>query len=371
VIHAGQRPDPSTGAVMPPVYLTSTYRQPRLESGQEHTYARGINPSRSALERNLADLEGGESASCFASGMAAIAAVLGLLESGDHVVSTARVYGGTHRLFQQQLTRHGLEFGWVETSDPAATAAAVRRETRMLYVETPTNPTLELTDLRRAARIARRHGLLLVVDNTFMTPCLQRPLELGADLVVHSTTKFLNGHSDSVGGSVVAASADLGDRIRWIQNTVGAILSPLDSFLVLRGVKTLALRMERHESNAGEVAGYLAQHPAVERVHYPGLADHPQHRLARRQMDGYGAVVSFDLGRKSRARRFLSRLRTIALAESLGGVESLASYPASMTHGSMTPAARRKLGVTDGLVRLSVGIERVEDLLEDLERALG
>jgi cystathionine beta-lyase/cystathionine gamma-synthase len=370
VIHAGQQPEPTTGAVMQPVYLTSTYRQPALGEDWAHTYARTINPTRSALERCLADLEGGVEARCFASGMAAISAALALLRAGDHVIASERVYGGTYRLFEGLLRQFGLDFSWVDTADLEAVEAALQPNSAMLYVETPTNPTLEITDLRGAARIARRNGLKLVVDNTFMTPRFQQPLALGADLVVHSTTKFLNGHSDSVGGCVVSADRALAERIGWLQNTVGAILSPLDSFLVLRGIKTLALRMERHERNARRIAAWLAERPGIRAVHYPGLRSHPQHRLARRQMGGYGGVVSFELGSLARARRFLGRLRLATLAESLGGVESLASHPATMTHGALPPAERRRLGVTDGLVRLSVGIEEVEDLLADLERAL-
>ena len=370
VIHAGQRPDPTTGAVMQPVYLTSTYRQPALGEGWPYTYARGVNPTRRALERNLAALEEGNDARCFASGMAAISAVTDLLAAGDHVIASERVYGGTYRLFEGQLRRQGLEFDWVDTSERKAIVAAIRPNSRMLFVETPTNPTLELTDLAMAARVARRHELRLVVDNTFMTPYFQRPIAHGADLVVHSTTKFLNGHSDSVGGCVISRNAEDAERIAWLQNSVGAILSPVDSFLVLRGVKTLALRMERHQQNADKIARWLVKQPAVRGVNYPGLPAHPQHRLARRQMGGFGGVLSFDLGTLARAKRFFSRLRLAAPAESLGGVETLASHPATMTHASLSPAGRRRLGIGDGLVRLSVGVEHVDDLIEDLGGAL-
>lgn len=370
VIHAGQHPDPTTGAVMQPVYLTSTYRQPGLGSGWPYDYARGINPTRSALERALAALEHGHEARCFASGMAAIAAVMELLGPGDHVVCTRRVYGGTYRLFDGLLSGQGIAFGWVDTTDASAVEAAVRPATKMLYVETPTNPLLELTDLTAVARIARRHRLRLVVDNTFMTPCLQNPIDLGADLVVHSTTKYLNGHSDSIGGAVVSRGVEDAARIAWIQKTVGAVLSPLDSYLVLRGLKTLALRMERHQHNAERIASRLVRHPAVRAVHYPGLASHPQHRLARRQMRGFGGMIAFDLGSPARARRFLRRVRLCTLAESLGGVESLISHPATMSHGSLPPAERRRQGVGGGLLRLSVGVEDVADLIEDLEQAL-
>ncbi len=369
-VHAGQRPDPTTGAVMQPVYLTSTYLQPGLDEGWPYDYARTINPTRAALERNLAALEGGRAAHCFASGMSAINAVLHLLRSGDHVIVSQKVYGGTYRLFEGLLRQFGLEFSWVDTTDLAEIEQAVRAATKMLFVETPTNPTLQITDLAGAARIAGRRRLRLVVDNTFMSPCFQRPLELGADIVVHSTTKYLNGHSDSVGGCVVTTRKADAERIGWIQNSVGAILAPLDSFLVLRGLKTLALRMERHDRSARKIAAWLEAHPRVGQVHYPGLASHPQRRLARRQMTGFGGMISFDLGTLARAKRFLKRLELCALAESLGGVETLISHPASMTHGSVPAAERRRIGVTDGLVRISVGIEEPEDLMADLDRAL-
>jgi len=370
-VHAGQAGDPLTGAVTQPLYLTSTYRQPALGAGRPYDYGRTINPTRGALERCLAELEGGLEARCFASGMAAIATVFELLEPGDHAIVSERVYGGTYRLVRGLLERRGAEFSWVDTTDASAVRAALRPTTRMLYVETPTNPTLALTDIRAMARLAHRHDARLVVDNTFMTPWWQQPIALGADLVVHSTTKYLNGHSDSLGGAVIAARRDDAERIAWLQKSVGAILSPVDSYLVLRGVKTLGLRMERHERNAREVARWLAGRSDVEQVHYPGLAGHPQHRLARRQMRGFGGVVSLDLGRRSRARRFLGRLELCALAESLGGVETLVSHPASMSHAAFPPALRRRLGVGAGLVRISVGIEELRDILDDLERALG
>ncbi len=370
VVHAGQEPDPTTGAVMTPVYLTSTYRQPGLGEDWPYDYARTVNPTRRALERCLAALEGGIDARCFASGMSAIAAVTNLLAAGDHVVVSRNVYGGTYRLFEGLLRRFGLEFSWVDTTDPAAIEEAVRPATRMLYVETPTNPTLEITDLAAASRIARRHGVLLVVDNTFMSPALQRPIDHGADVVVHSTTKYLNGHSDSVGGALVATSKRVAERIAWLQNSVGAILAPMDAFLVLRGIKTLALRMERHDRSARKIARWLADHDRVHRVYYPGLPDHPQHRLARRQMRGFGGMISFDLGTYAAAARMLRRVRLCALAESLGGVETLISHPASMTHASVPVEDRRRIGVTDGLVRISVGIESPDDLVADLARAL-
>ena len=369
-IHGGQAPDPTTGAVMPPVYLTSTYRQPRMGEDWPYDYARTINPTRRALERNLTALEGGVDARAFASGMAAISAVMHLLKSGDHVVVSQNVYGGTYRLFEGVLRQYGLEFSRVDTSDLAEIEAAFRPETRMLYVETPTNPTLQLTDLRKASRIAKSRRALTVVDNTFMSPALQRPIELGADIVVHSTTKYLNGHSDTVGGAAVLATKKLADRMAYLQNSVGAILAPLDAFLVLRGIKTLHLRMERHDRSARKIARWLEGHPKVARVHYPGLASHPQHRLSRRQMSGLGGMISFYVGTLGRAKKVLDRVRLCALAESLGGVESLISHPASMTHGSVPKEERERIGVTDGLVRISVGIEAVDDLIADLERAL-
>lgn len=370
VVHAGQRPDPTTGAVMQPIYQTSTYRQPGLGEGWRFDYARTVNPTREALERQMAALEGGLEARAFASGMSAIHAVLALLRQGDHVVVSRSVYGGTYRLFEGLLRQFGLDFTWVETADLEAVRRAIRPETKMLYVETPTNPVLTLTDLRGAAKIARERKLRLVVDNTFMSPYFQRPIEHGADLVVHSTTKYLNGHSDSVGGCVVTTRKEDAERIGWLQNSVGAILSPMDSFLVLRGIKTLALRMERHDASARTIARWLAKHPKIARVHYPGLPDHPQHALAKRQMTGFGGMISFDVGSLAKAKRFLGRVRLAALAESLGGVESLISHPASMTHGSIPATERRRIGITDGLVRISVGIEDPDDLIADLEEAL-
>jgi len=369
-IHGGQEPDPATGAVMPPVYLTSTYRQPKFGGGWPYDYARTINPTRRALERNLAALEGGIDARAFASGMAAISAVMHLLRSGDHVVVSQNVYGGTYRLFEGVLRGYGLDFSWVDTTDLGAVEAAFRPDTRMLYVETPTNPTLQITDLKAAAALARGRRAVTVVDNTFMSPALQRPLESGADIVVHSTTKYLNGHSDTVGGAVIVARKAHAERLAYLQNSVGAILAPLDAFLVLRGIKTLHLRMERHDRSARKIADWLNGHRAVRKVHYPGLADHPQHRLARRQMKGFGGMISFDVGTLARARKVLDRVRLCALAESLGGVETLISHPASMTHGSVPAAERARIGVTDGLVRISVGVEAVEDIVAALERAL-
>lgn len=369
-IHAGQRPDPATGAVIPPLSLSTTFRKTDLDDEAAWGYARVANPTRAALETSLAALEGGRAGFAFASGMAAIDAVLHLLRPGDHVVASAGAYGGTRRLVDGLRGAWGLAVSWVDTSELAAVRAALRPATRMLWVETPTNPLLRLTDLRAVARLARERRLLLAVDNTFMSPFLQRPLELGAHLVVHSTTKFLNGHSDSVGGAVVAGRAADCERLGWLQKTAGAVMSPFDAFLVQRGIKTLGVRMRRHEATARELARWLADQRRVRAVHYPGLAGHPQHRLARRQMDGFGGVVTFDVGDRAAARRVLGRLRLAALAESLGGVETLAAHPASMTHGFMAPAERERLGVTDGLIRLSVGLEEPADLTADLARAL-
>ncbi len=369
-IHAGQVPDPSTGAVMQPIYQVSTYRQPALGSGWTYDYARTINPTRGALERNLAALEGGLEARCFASGMSAIAAVMNLLRSGDHVVVSRNVYGGTYRLFEGLLRQFGLQFTWVDTSDLSAIASAIVPATKMLYIETPTNPVLGLTDLAAAARMARKHKLRLVVDNTFMSPYFQRPIEFGADIVVHSTTKYLNGHSDSVGGCVVTTRPADAERIGWIQNSVGAILGPMDSFLVLRGIKTLPIRMERHDATGRKIAAWLNAQRKIARVHYPGLKSHPQHALAKRQMSGFGGMVSFELGSLAAAKKFLGRLTLCALAESLGGVETLISHPATMTHGAVPGHERKRIGVTDGLVRISVGLEDADDLIADLSQAL-
>jgi len=369
-IHAGQHPDPATGAVMQPIYQVSTYRQPGLGTGWKYDYARTINPTRRALERNLAELEGGLEARCFASGMSAIAAVMNLLRSGDHVVVSRNVYGGTYRLFEGLLRQFGLDFTWVDTSDLSAISAALKPNTKMLYVETPTNPVLRLTDLAGASRIARRAKLRLVVDNTFMSPYFQRPIDFGADIVVHSTTKFLNGHSDSVGGCVITTKPADAERIGWLQNSVGAILSPMDSFLVLRGIKTLPIRMERHDASGRKIAAWLAGRRKLTAVHYPGFKTHPEHALAKRQMTGFGGMIAFDLGTLAKAKRFLDRLTLCALAESLGGVETLISHPASMTHGAVPKSERKRIGVSEGLVRISVGLEDPGDLIADLDQAL-
>ncbi len=373
-IHAGQSPDPTTGAIMPPIYATSTYVQesPGVHKGYE--YSRTQNPTRMAYERCIADLEGGLQGFAFTSGMAAIATVLDLLDTGAHVIAIDDLYGGTYRLFENVRKRSaGLEFSFVDMTDSATIERAIRPETRLIWVETPTNPLLKLVDLQAVAAIGGRHDILLGCDNTFATPWAQRPLEFGFDLVMHSATKFLNGHSDMVGGIIVVGSrAGLADEMAYLHNAIGAIQGPFDSFLALRGLKTLGLRMERHCANAAKVAAHLQSHPKIESVIYPGLASHKQHRLAARQMNGAGGMVTAVLkGGRPDARRFLERVEVFALAESLGGVESLIEHPAIMTHASIPPEIRAELGITDGLVRLSVGIEDIDDLIADLDRALG
>ncbi|MBI5442294.1 MAG: cystathionine gamma-synthase [Deltaproteobacteria bacterium] len=371
-IHAGQAPDPSTGAVMTPIYATSTYVQesPGVHKGFE--YSRTQNPTRFALERCAADLEGGTRGFAFASGMAAAATLLELLEPGNHVIAVDDLYGGSRRLFERVRKRSaGLDFTYIDPDRPGALDGALRPETRMVWVESPTNPLLKVVDLRRVAAFAETHGLLAVMDNTFATPWLQRPLELGFHAVLHSTTKYLNGHSDVVGGLLIVADGELGERLAFLQNAVGGVAGPFDSFLVLRGLKTLHLRMERHCANAARIAAWLEAHPKVERVLYPGLSSHPHHDLARRQMRDFGGMVSFYLrGGLDEARRFLEACRLFALAESLGGVESLIEHPALMTHHSVPAEVRAELGISDNFVRLSVGVEDVEDLLADLEAAL-
>jgi len=372
-IHAGQSPDPSTGAIMPPIYATSTYVQesPGVHKGYE--YSRSQNPTRMAYERCIADLEGGTAGFAFASGMSAMATILDLLDSGSHVVAVDDLYGGSYRLFERVRRRSaGLTFSFVDMSDPAALEAAIAPETRLIWIETPTNPLLKLIDLEAVARIGRARGILTACDNTFATPWTQRPLELGIDIVMHSATKYLNGHSDMVGGiAVVGDNPDLAKRLGFLQNAVGAIQGPFDSFLALRGLKTLALRMERHASNAQAIADYLEAHPKIERVYFPGLKSHRQHALAKRQMHGFGGMVTAVLaGGLTPARRLLERVEIFALAESLGGVESLIEHPAIMTHASVPPEVRARIGIGDGLVRLSVGVEDVDDLIADLDQAL-
>jgi cystathionine gamma-lyase/cystathionine beta-lyase/cystathionine gamma-lyase/homocysteine desulfhydrase len=372
-IHAGQEPDPSTGAVSTPIFQTSTFVQEALGKHKGYEYARTKNPTRLALEQNIAVLERGVAGYAFASGMAAETAITQLLlKQGDHAICSSNVYGGTFRLFDKIVRHYGVSFSYVDTTDLDALARALRPETRMVFIESPTNPLMSITDIRGAARVAHRtKGCRVVVDNTFMSPYFQRPLELGADIVVHSTTKYLNGHSDSIGGVVVLKHKEDAERLGFIQNAAGAILSPFDSWLVLRGIKTLPVRMDAHNTNGMVIARYLTRNRRVKRVYYPGLPSHPGHGLAKRQMSGFGGMIAFDLGSLARAKRFLSRVRLCALGESLGGVETLISHPATMTHASVPADQRRKLGITDGLVRISVGIEDVKDLIADLEQAFG
>ena len=372
-IHAGQAPDPSTGAIMPPIYATSTYVQSSPGVHQGYEYSRTQNPTRQAFERCIADLESGSAGFAFSSGMAATATVLELLDSGSHIIAMDDLYGGTTRLFQRVRNRSaGLEFSFVDMTDGDAIRAAIKDNTRMLWVESPTNPLLKLADFSVVAKIAREHYLLLVADNTFATPYAQRPLEQGCDIVVHSATKYLNGHSDMVGGVAVTANAELAEQLAFLQNSVGSVLGPFDSFLALRGLKTLSIRMAQHEKSARAVAEWLEKDPRVERVIYPGLPSHPQYALAQRQMDSSGGIVTFFIkGGLDNARRFLERCQLFALAESLGGVESLVDHPAIMTHASVPAETRAALGISDQLIRLSVGIEGIDDLLADLDQALG
>ena len=369
-IHAGQDPDPSTGAVAVPIYQTSTYVQDALGEHKGFEYARTQNPTRLACERNLAALEGGLAGHCFASGMSAINAVLLLLKAGDHVIVSENTYGGTYRLFERVLKNFGLEFTYVDTTEALNVETAWQPNTKLVYVETPTNPMMAIADLAGIAALCQTHDVRLVVDNTFMSPYLLRPLEHGASIVLHSTTKYLNGHSDSVGGVVITSRQEDAERIGFLQNAVGAILSPFDSFLIMRGTKTLALRMKQHDANGRQVASFLTEHPKVQKVYYPGLPSHPQHERAKQQMDGFGGMIAFETGSLAAARAVLDNVRLCALAESLGGVETLISHPASMTHASVPAEQRARLGITDGLVRISVGIEDVEDIIADLDAAL-
>jgi cystathionine gamma-lyase len=370
-IHAGQSPDPTTGAVMTPIYYTSTYAQSAPGEHKGYEYSRTHNLTRFALEANLASLEGGKHGLCFASGLAATSTILQLFDSGAHVIASDDLYGGTFRLFDKVYRRHGFDFSWVDpVGGAAAIEAAIRPTTKLVWIETPTNPMLKLCDIAAVAAVCKRHGILLAVDNTFMTPYFQRPLALGADIVVHSMTKYLNGHSDVVGGAIVVESDELRQKLASLQNAVGAVPSPMDSFLVMRGTKTLHVRMQRHEENARAIATWLASHAQVEKVIYPGLESHPQHALAKKQASGFGGMISFVLrGGLDEARRFLATCRLFTLAESLGGVESLIEHPAIMTHASVPADRRAALGIADGFIRLSVGIEDVDDLRGDLERA--
>ena len=369
-IHTGSEPDEATGSVTVPIYQTSTYAQDALGKHKGYEYARTQNPTRSALERNVAALEGARFGFAFASGMAAIDATLRLVKSGEHVVVSDNTYGGTARLFNRILTHYGITFDYVDTSDPLNVEAAIKPNTKMVFLETPTNPIMIITDLKEVSEISHRAGARVVCDNTFMSPYLQRPLEFGVDIVVHSTTKYLNGHSDGVGGVVVLNDEEDANWIAFVQNSAGAILSPFDSWLVMRGTKTLALRMEQHDKSGRAVAAFLEEHPKVHKVYYPGSASHPQHALARRQQHGFGGMVAFDVGSLANARTVLESVKLCTLAESLGGVETLISHPATMTHASVDEAKRQRLGITEGLVRISVGIEDTDDIIADLDQAL-
>ncbi|MGH9602938.1 MAG: trans-sulfuration enzyme family protein [Terriglobales bacterium] len=369
-IHTGQEPDPSTGAVTVPIFATSTYVQQGIGKHKGYEYARVSNPTRTRLEQNLAALEGGRSAHVFASGMAAINTLCSRLKSGDHVVCSHNVYGGVPRLFNQVLSKFGLQFTYVNTSDLAAFEQSLRPETRLAFVETPTNPLMTVSDIRAISRITRKHGVELVVDNTFASSYLQQPLALGADLVVHSTTKFLNGHSDGLGGVVICTRPEQAEQFAFLQKSAGAIMSPFECWLVLRGVKTLPVRMVQHDKNGRAVAAYLDKHRKVKHVYYPGLRHHPQHQLAKRQMKGFGSMVTFELGSLANAKCMLAKVRVCSLGESLGGVETLISHPATMTHAALGKEGRKAIGLTDGMVRISVGIEDVDDIIADLENAL-
>lgn len=369
-IHDGQPSDPLTGAVNVPIYLSSTYQQEEIGKNKGHEYARVTNPTRDALEANLASLEGGTSAHVFGSGMAAIMAMVTMFKSGDHVICGENVYGGTARLFNYIVVNYGIEFTYVDTSDTEAVRRAITPRTKLVHVETPTNPIMTLTDIRAVADICHEHGVEMSVDNTFMSPFFQRPIELGADIVMHSTTKFLNGHSDGLGGVLVGTKPKHKDDFSFVQKCTGGILSPFESWLVLRGVKTLAVRMKQHDESGRKVAAYLAQHRKVKKVHYPGLPDHPQHELAKKQMSGFGSMISFETGSFDKANTLLKNVCICTLGESLGGVETLISHPATMTHAAVSAEERTRLGITDGLVRISVGIEDVDDLLADLDQAL-
>jgi cystathionine beta-lyase/cystathionine gamma-synthase len=369
-IHVGQEPDPLTGSVTVPIYPTSTYVQQGIGEHKGYEYSRVSNPTRTRLEQNLAALERGLAARVFSSGMAAIHALVNMLKSGDHVVCGNDLYGGTPRLFNQVMSNFGLEFSYIDTSDARNVERAFRKNTRMVYVETPTNPLMRLSDIAAISAICRRRKVDLVVDNTFMSPYFQQPLALGADLVVHSTTKFLNGHSDGLGGVVVCAKQEHADKLAFLQKASGAILSPFECWLVLRGVKTLAARMDIHDRSGRIVAEFLSQHKKVKAVFYPGLPDHPQHALAKRQMTGFGSMITFETGSLKNANKMLKKVRVCSLGESLGGVETLISHPATMTHAALGVKGRKAIGITDGLVRISVGIENVEDIVEDLDQAL-
>ncbi len=370
-IHVGQEPDPSTGAVVPPIYATTTYAQQEIGKNKGYDYSRAGNPTRTRIEQNLAALEGGTSAHVFASGMASIVAVTQcFLKKGDHLVCGHNVYGGVPRLFNQVISNYGVEFSYVDTSNLDAVGKAMRRNTKIVWIETPTNPLMVLTDIKEVAKIAHAGGAELVVDNTFMSPYFQRPLELGADMSMHATTKFLNGHSDGLGGVIVGTKPHHAEKLAFMQKAAGAILSPFECWLVLRGVKTLAVRMEQHDRNGRLVAAFLRQHAKVKKVLYPGFTDHPQYELAKRQMKGFGSMITFETGSIKNANKMLRKVRVCTLGESLGGVETLISHPASMTHAALGEAGRKKIGLTDGMVRISVGIEDADDIIADLDQAL-
>ena len=369
-IHDGQPSDPLTGAVNVPIYLSSTYSQEEIGKHKGYEYSRVSNPTRDALETNLASLEGGTSAHVFSSGMAAIMAMITMFRTGDHVICGENVYGGTPRLFNQIVTRYGIEFSYVDTSDPENVRRAIRPSTKLVHIETPTNPIMTLTDIRAVADVCHERGVELAVDNTFMSPYFQQPIELGADIVMHSTTKFLNGHSDGLGGVLVGTKPEHKENFAFVQKCTGGILSPFECWLVLRGVKTLAVRMRQHDASGRRIAEYLAGHSKVKKVHYPGLPSHPQYDLAKRQMSGFGALISFETGSLENANAMLRQVKVCTLGESLGGVETLISHPATMTHAAIGAEGREKLGITEGLVRISVGIEDVDDLLADLDQAL-
>jgi cystathionine gamma-lyase/cystathionine beta-lyase/cystathionine gamma-lyase/homocysteine desulfhydrase len=369
-IHVGNEADPSTGAVAPPIFATSTYAQEELGKTKGYDYSRAGNPTRTRLEENLASLEGGVAARVFSSGMAAIGAVCQMMKAGEHIVASNNLYGGVPRLFNQVLTNFGLEFTYVDTSDPRNVERAIRKNTRYVHIETPTNPLMGLTDIAAVSRIAHKHGCEVVVDNTFLSPYFQQPIKFGADIVMHSTTKFLNGHSDGIGGVLVCTTAEQAEKLAFIQKACGAILSPFECWLILRGTKTLAVRMRQHDESGRTVADFLTRQRKVKQVFYPGLKSHPQYALARRQQTGFGSMITFETGSLSNAKRFLKRVRVCTLGESLGGVESLISHPASMTHAAIGKEGRKAIGLTDGMVRISVGIENVEDIIADLEQAL-
>lgn len=369
-IHVGNEADPSTGAVAPPIFATSTYAQEELGKTKGYDYSRAGNPTRTRLEENLAALEGGVAARVFSSGMAAIGAICQMMKSGDHIVASNNLYGGVPRLFNQVLTNYGLEFTYVDTTDPRNVERAVRKKTRYVHIETPTNPLMGLTDIAAVSRIAHKHGAEVVVDNTFLSPYFQQPIKFGADIVMHSTTKFLNGHSDGIGGVLVCTTKEQAESLAFIQKAAGAILSPFECWLVLRGTKTLAVRMRQHDENGRTIADFLSRHRKVKKVFYPGLESHPQYELARRQQMGFGSMITFETGSLGNAKRLLKRVRVCTLGESLGGVETLISHPATMTHMAIGAAGRKAIGLTDGMVRISVGIEDVEDVIADLQQAL-